>query len=215
MKRSERFRRLELELRELRRHLLPHKFDKTGEYPARILSRATAYRVLAHAEIESYLEDRAKEIVRAALRSWKEHGRLSRPLMCLLGFAGRQLDHPPLTLLPEQANQNDVWEAKLKINRKLQDASRAFHNVIGDNHGVKEANLLRLLLPVGIDPDDLDPVWVSLMNTFGELRGEAAHTSRSGWKTSQPPDPESEYATVRKVVEGLRQVDHKLNLLHP
>ena len=54
---SKRFRILEQELKKLRKYFLPHQFDSLGNYRERQIALATAYRVLAHAEFESYLED--------------------------------------------------------------------------------------------------------------------------------------------------------------
>lgn len=213
LSRSLRFKQLQAELRELRLHFLPKDFSPIGSYSLRILSRTIGYRVLAHAEIESYLEDRSVEVATAALRNWKANKYIGRTSICLIAFIGRMMEDPPSSFSPEQPTQISLWDNKLHLDRKLEHASRVFHQAIRDNHGVKEANILRLLLPVGIDANDLDPVWLSTMNTFGKLRGEAAHTSRTKWKTSQPPDPESEYNTVIDIVVGLRKIDESLNKL--
>lgn len=211
MARSARFRQLERDLRELRLHFLPRRFNRLGLYAARVHSRAAAYRVLAHAEIEAYFEDRSLEVVRTALDNWKKKSTVSRTLMCLLGYAGRHMDEPPPTVKPEQPTQADVWELRLRLSRKVNEAAKVYYAAVKANHGVKESNILRLLLPLGIDSDTLDQVWLASMNTFGEQRGEAAHTSRSSWKLKQLPDPETELKVVMDLVPQIKEVDEHLN----
>lgn len=213
MARSARFKQLERDLRELRAHFLPRRFNPTGIYPARVHSRAAAYRVLAHAEIETYFEDRGLEVARAALGNWKKKSTVSRTLICLLGYAGRYMDEPPPTVKPEQPTQVDAWELRLRLSRKVDEAAKVYHTAVKANHGVKEYNILRLLLPLGVEPDSLDQVWLASMNTFGEQRGEAAHTSRSAWKLKQLPDPETELKTVTDLIPQIKEVDEQLNVL--
>jgi hypothetical protein len=43
------------------------------------------------------------------------------------------------------------------------------------NHGIKEANLHSLVLPLGFGLADFDPVWVAEMNWLGRARGDVAH----------------------------------------
>src|SRR5690242_7123393 len=84
MARSAGLRELERRLRELRLHLLPSKFDPTGTYSPRVIDRARAYRLLAHAEIEACIEELVLDLVTAAYSAW-EHDR--RPRTCLIALA--------------------------------------------------------------------------------------------------------------------------------
>ena len=81
MAHSARFRELRARIRELRKHFLPRRFDDTGSYSARQFDRARAFRLLAHAEIESYLEDVAFDAANNAFRVWidsqRSHGATS------------------------------------------------------------------------------------------------------------------------------------------
>ena len=61
MSSSSRFRTLTKELNRLERQFLP-KINPTGIYSDRQLALTIAYRVLAHAEIEAYLEDRVQKV---------------------------------------------------------------------------------------------------------------------------------------------------------
>lgn len=88
MAQSKRFRMLKKELNQLRQYFLPKKFDPLGSYTERQLAHATAYRILVHAEIEAYLEDRVKEVADAAIQEWGKSSKASRTLLALLAFSG-------------------------------------------------------------------------------------------------------------------------------
>lgn len=209
MPKSVRFRTLTRELNRLKKQFLP-KISPTGLYSDRQLARTLAYRVLAHAEIESYLEDRAWEVVLNAKRAWDSTGKTSRTLICLLGFSSLTMDKPPDTLNKPIRVSQDEHDKRLRISKKIALSVNSFRKVIDKNHGVKEANILALLLPIGIDSNDLDPAWLATMNTFGEKRGLVAHTSAM---TIQPPDPATELNTVQQITQELLRIDGLINTL--
>lgn len=211
MPKSVRFRTLTKELNRLKKQFLP-TISPTGFYSNRQLARTLAYRVLAHAEIESYLEDRAWEVVIDAKKVWDSTGKTRRTLICLLGFSGLTMDEPPETLSPKKGSKT-VKEEKVKIDKKIDLAIESFKRVIHQNHGVREDHILALLLPIGIDSDDLDPSWLATMNTFGENRGEIAHKSATSYKTIQPPDPGNELNTVTQITQELLKIDELINNL--
>ncbi len=203
---SSRFICLSDELNILRDHLLPKLFEPTGVYPDQQLTQTFAYSVLAHAEIEGYLEDRASEVVLNALKHWKETGTTCRTLISLIAFSGCKMDSPPKFL-------NQGQKDKLKLAKKLDCASTAFHTIIKNNHGLKEANILSLLLSIGVDSDDLDSTWLSTMNSFGETRGTIAHKSASFCRIKQQPDPKIALETIEAILVGLEDVDKLFNKL--
>lgn len=208
MPKSARFRTLCKELNRLKKQFLP-SISPTGLYSDRQIARTIAYRVLAHAEIESYFEDRVWEVVINVKDNWDSSGKAHRTLICLLAFSGQTMDTPPEKLDPTKPN----FEKKVKVDKKIDSAISSFRRVITQNHGLKEANILALLLPIGIESDDLDPALLATMNTFGEQRGVVAHSSATAYRTSQPPDPASELNTVQQIIQGLLQVDELINNL--
>jgi len=210
MPKSARFRTLCKELNRLKKQFLP-SINPTGLYSDRQIARTIAYRVLAHAEIESYFEDRVWEVVINVKKNWDSSGKAHRTLIYLFAFSGQAMDSPPDTLTPTKPNKE--FEKKVKINKKIDLAIISFRQVIDKNHGVKEANILALLLPIGINSDDLDPALLATMNTFGEQRGFVAHSSATAYRTSQPPDPASELNTIQQIIQGLLQVDELINNL--
>lgn len=91
---------LEKELFILKQNFLPKRFSPIGRYSEEIYSFARAYRILVHAELESYLEDRAKELCENAMQVWEEDKRVSKTLLCLIAFSGRAMEAPPETQAP-------------------------------------------------------------------------------------------------------------------
>ncbi len=127
-------------------------------------------------------------------------------MLCVVAFSGQEMEPPPDTITPLKGNKN-VSLDKLKITKKIDIAIRCFKSVIAQNHGIKETNLLKLLLPIGIDSDDLDKVWLLNMDTFGEERGEIAHSSAI--KRKQPPNPADELERVKQIIQELERVDQR------
>ena len=211
MPESDKFITLKTQLDRLKDEFLP-EISPTGSYSESQLSRTAAYRVLAHAEIESYLEERAWTIVIDAKKAW-ETGKTTRTLICLLGFSDLTMDKPPDTLKKPSNVKQDNHDKRLEITEKINSAIKSFKKVIDNNHGLKEKNILALLLPIGIDSDDLDPAWLADMNTFGEKRGLVAHTSATSYMTIQTPDPANELNTVTQIKNELLRIDELINNL--
>jgi hypothetical protein len=103
----------------------------------------------------------------------------------------------------------------LKITEKINSAIKSFRKVIDNNHGLKEKNILALLLPIGINNNDLDPnnTWLATMSTFGEKRGLVAHKSSTSYMTIQTPDPANELNTVNQITDELLRIDELINNL--
>jgi hypothetical protein len=211
MPESDKFITLRTQLNRLKDEFLP-EISPISSYSESQLSRTAAYRVLAHAEIESYLEERAWTIVIDAKTAWDTTGKTTRTLICLLGFSGLTMDKPSDTLSRNNVTQ-DNHDKRLKISKKIVLSSNEFWKIIDNNHGVKEKNILALLLPIGIDSDDLDPAWLATMNTFGEKRGLVAHTSATSYMTIQTPDPANELNTVNQITDELLRIDELINNL--
>jgi len=86
MSNSSEFRYLRKRLRELRLRFLPRKFSPTGDYSDLQYDRARAYRLLSHAEIESYFEELALKTAVSAFEEWETSQVLSRPILGMLAY---------------------------------------------------------------------------------------------------------------------------------
>jgi len=192
------------ELAFLRKCLLPHEFDPTGSYADEVYTRAAGYRLLAHAEFEAYIEDRVREVALTAVQAWKSKKRASRTIVALLAYSGQTMDTTPPSMRPTDPGQAKLWSQKLDFTNRIEASVAALFHSIHENHGTKENNLLRLLLPIAIDVNQIDPVLLADMNSFGERRGETAHRSASA---RLQLDPKDELATVEAIAKGLQDVD--------
>lgn len=188
---------------------MPRRFSPTGSYSERQLTRAVGYRVLAHAEFEAYLEERASEVALAALSAWKLTGAVGRTLILLSAFCERERGAIPKSLAAPQQTQVAKWPDRIEVSRRIDIAAEWFFGEVKSNHGIKESNILQLLLPIGFPTGSLDATWLANMNSFGESRGLAAHSSR----VRQQLDPHQELNTVQALLAHLRHVDEELNKL--
>lgn len=210
---SSQFRYLNSTVKMLRKHLLPHRFDQTGNYKERVFTGVIAFRVLSHAAIEDYFESRAVEIAKAALHACRNDGKITRPALALLGFSGIELRPPPETLDAPQETKKAIWQKEIDVDKRLGDcASRFIRKIKNDNHGVRERNILSILLPVGVDPSVIDRLFLSEMEDFGKKRGEYAHTSPQ-LHTTLKPNPEDELNKVTNLIEWIRPIDQNLDQL--
>ncbi|PTQ79215.1 hypothetical protein C8R21_13235 [Nitrosospira multiformis] len=212
---SERFLQLQDQLRLLRTHLLPDQFDPTGTYDNYecVAIQSLAYRVLAHAEIESFFEDRALEAATLAHSAWESGRRVSHIAFCLLGFSGREMSLPPPTLEAPTDNKRKTWPSLVDIDKRLLPVISDFHQFIrSGNHGIKEKNLLSMLLPIGIEPKKIDSAFLAEMESFGALRGLAAHTSGK-MTAKQGINPAEELKRVESLMPGIEFLDTEINTL--
>lgn len=212
---SPRYQQLEEQLKALRRCLLPPDFDPTGTYEDQddVSRRALAYRVLAHAEIESFFEDRTLEPVLRAQFVWESTRHVSHVALCLVGFSGQEMARPPSTLEAPSDNKRKAWPALLDIGERLLPIIANFsRHVRYENHGIKEKNLLALLLPIGVAHCKIDSAFLADMESFGALRGLAAHSSG---KTTvrQTVDPEEEQKRVLGLMPGIAAIDSEIDAL--
>jgi hypothetical protein len=212
---SERYLQLAAQLATLRTHLLPDPFEETGLYEddEKVATSALAYRVLAHAEIEAFFEDRSLEIANRARAAWETRSHISRASLCLMAFSGKLMADPPDSLEPPNENKRRVWPALLDIGERLKPVITSFNTYVRtENHGVKEKNLLSMLLPIGIDPTRLDPAFMVEVDSFGSMRGHTAHTS-SRAAIRRAVDPKEELNRVESLLVGIAAIDVQISEL--
>ena len=212
---STRYEALQARVKELRRCLLPSRFSELGIYhdATRTTVRTLSFRIMAHAEIEAYLEERSLEIANAAAVAWRTRQQVSLTTLSLLGFSGQHLSTPPDTLKAPGRNQEKSWPDKTQIGTRLKNAIDAYVKYVRmDNHGVRERQLMAMLIPLGIAPSDLDPLAVADIDNFGRQRGETAHNSTAGQMTIGA-DPKAEFESVQKILRHLSPVDSLLDAL--
>lgn len=191
------------EIENLRKLFLPDPFDPIGVYPdqSRVQANARAFLVLSHAEVESFLEDWAKEIASAAKAVWTTKQRVSSPLAFLLAASTETITVPDEFIAAE--------DAPYKLDQKVNKAFTKYFKQLKDNNGVKEKNLLAIYMPLGLPSSAISPTLLPNLDAFGSDRGTHAHHSASAVRT--PLDPETEYKRVQNVLTDLRDLDNWLS----
>lgn len=198
MPRSARYKTLERRFETLRRQFAPKTFSATGVYNKRALDFMRAFRLLIHAEFEQYFEDRVIDVADRAVQKWQNQKRTSKPLACLLANMTGELN-----CLPTKLGTGTT------ITTLAHKCLAQFRYTVTHNHGIKTENILSLMLPVGIEEAALDTVWLANLDSFGGLRGKAAHSS---WIT-YTIDPKSDLDLASDILVGIDPVDTLLNEL--
>ncbi|MEI9863695.1 MAG: HEPN domain-containing protein [Limisphaerales bacterium] len=174
-----------------------------GDYTATENDLIRAYRLMSHAEFESYFEDRAIQIAANALKSYVRRGRSGRVLAALMTFSPLALQSPP---------------SSLNSNAKFDDPISRVHRVVAQfttevrdlNHGIKESNIIAMFYPVGVTKADLDATFLNTLNSYGQNRGVSAHQSV---KAQQPIDPVTELKMVEDLIREIQKLDLILQAL--
>jgi len=188
---SARLKDLKKRIRQIGR-LLPLT-SPTGAYTDVEYDQTRAFQLLSHAEIEAYLEDSAKDVANFTVSGWINDG---EPRSCVAHL----LLHETHEELPNQ------WTS-LSIQDRVTKARDRYLTSLTRNNGIKERNVLRILLPLGVHEGDLSATWLANMNSFGTARGMTAHSAKN---VQTPPDPVAERQRVAQLIRDLGRVDSLL-----
>lgn len=186
------------QLADLRATLI--RVSPTGAYAPSSYVKARGFVVLAHGVLEAYLEGIALEVVDSSIKNFNLDGRARTSLLALLGYA-----HDGTVPVSYSGGPWGVREA-LKASRQT------LRNWTETNNGIKEKDLLRLLLPTGLKESDMGVAWLSDMSDLGSLRGRVAHHGMAPG-AAHPIDPKDAVDHVEKVLPTLCRLDSKLVLL--
>ncbi|MCQ9134316.1 HEPN domain-containing protein [Streptomyces hilarionis] len=196
---SSRFQDLEIRIAELEKYLIPSPFDPTGSYDDVVYEHARAFRVLVHAEFEAFIEDRVIEVLNTAFSRWEYSGVISTSLLSVVAYK------ESLHAMPDSLSDASQKKKYPDLKARVEAAKNEFNRYVRTkNHGIKEKNILRLLMPIGLTEKEIDPMWLSVTETWATARGEVAHKSA---KMQVRPDPQKEVKTVKQILAGFRDVD--------
>ncbi|MGW5063574.1 HEPN domain-containing protein [Streptomyces sp. NPDC004096] len=199
---STRFDELERRVAELRTHLLPKAFDPTGSYDDMVYEHTRAFRVLAHAEFESFIEDRCIEVVNDAFKQWVSSGRISTSLLAVVAYK------ESLHAIPESLDDASQKKKYLDLTARVEAAKNDFNRYVRTkNNGIKAKNILRMLMPLGFTEKEIDSAWLSTTETWATARGDSAHKTA---KMQVRPDPHHEWDTVEEILKGFRDLDGQM-----
>lgn len=155
------------------------------------LDRLAAYRLLVHAEIEDFLESRAKDnitAIEARMMAGPTWMRQSPELLALAIGLKRALPQDDVLDLTKYSNF---------VGELLASARRA----ISDNNGVKSQSFALLSLCAGKTLDEIDGILSASLNSYGKNRGDVAHKSVTHSTSLQAPS--AEVGTARTLVSQI------------
>jgi hypothetical protein len=172
---SKRYVQLEKRIKQLRNIFLPRKFSPTGTYSVAQYDKVRAFRVLAHSEIESYIEYIAKELAIECVKQFKDNNIILPPIIGIVNRYGKGIS-------------------------QIDNCLSGHITTIGSNNGIKEENINKLLSPIGCF---LDSSILSMLNSYSSVRGEIAHTSSSVQRPIDPRDELETITEILKDLEGI------------
>jgi hypothetical protein len=151
------------------------------------LDRLAAFRLLVHAEIEDFLESKAKaNIVSIDAESKKQNWIKRYPELLCLAMA---LKKP--FVVPESLDLNN-------FSVYISQVTSAARTAISENNGVKAGSFLLLSVCAGKTLDEIDPILSASLNSYGKNRGDVAHKSVIHSTSLQAPT--AELATAQSLV---------------
>jgi hypothetical protein len=162
-----------------------------GNYSSKEQDDLRAYLLLVHAEIECYFEEISEEKVKKAFIEWQSNRKKSNILLSLVTFSELVL------------NQNEL---ESRVNKALAH----YISKLKMNHGIKEKNILEILLPVGLEYQSLDTTWLNTMSSFGSQRGVVAHSASA---VQRPLDPATLKSTVTLILLEIKRLDELIKQL--
>lgn len=158
--------------------------------------RLRSYRLLCHAEIEHFIETKILSKITAEKFKWHSQTVISKCLANLLAY--RTVEFPGVsTRLVEVSTSND-------ISFRIGQVIATFENTVRRNNGIKEVDIIPLLICIGVDYTKLNQTLLNNMSSFGSVRGFTAHNSS---KVQQLIVPADETSIVQQIIQELRTVD--------
>lgn len=151
-----------------------------------------AFKLLAHAEIEDYIEKKARKWI------------ASKELLIDSGSynIAQVLDLYPLLQLLKKEIPLDVPFDKNKCSTVLKAAFKDAREQIKENNGIKSESFTRLSLMCGKLIDEIDSSISVLLTQYGKARGDVAHVSTARAENIQAPSVEARQ--VEQILLGLK-----------
>jgi hypothetical protein len=164
------------------------------------LDMIASFKLLAHAEFETFIESRILDTIQQGLAAWKNQKKVTRALFGLL------LRWYPY--FEQDQNQYAFPQPMTTITDLLERLSRIAEREINDNNGIKKEAFSRLCYSVGILSDDISPLLLAALESYGKHRGDIAHNPVGKVRTLN--DPRVEANDASQIVIFLDQFDQHL-----
>jgi hypothetical protein len=138
---------------------------------------ARAFVILAHSELEHYVEGACRGLAQDALKA-AVAGNYGKASIAMITFSGIGALRGGSTL------SNGRNKKPRGLPARFGEAHAALLTAIDGNHGIREKHLATLAIPLGLDANTLDNTWLNELDTFCSYRGFFAHMSRTSKEAS-------------------------------
>lgn len=163
-------------------------------------NKLRSYRLLLHAEIEFYLESLILQTIDRARNEWIKSNKVPKCIASVLAFSKATFPNPP-SHLADLSTDNDF---PYRVHYVL----AIFEKNVKRNNGIKEENIIPLIVPLGIDYSKINQTLLNNMSSFGQNRGFTAHNSI---KVHQLINPIDEISKVKQILDDLLDIDKLLS----
>lgn len=160
------------------------------------------------AEIQSYMEDVCKAIAIKSMRSWLDDGLTSKTTVAMLRYTDCALRQAPKLLHPSKDDKNG--NLLLDLSKVVQKHYSNYFAIIEENNGVREGDLIRILLPIGIQSNDISENLKVDLTNLTKRRGGYAHNARHRSMNYSIID---DHRLVIRCTRSIRTLDNSLYLL--
>ena len=190
---------MEYGLLRVRQLFLPALPDPTGAlYDKDVQDKSAAYIALAHAEIQHFLDDRAKNLAEKALLAFKTRGIATPETVTLAAYAD------PSSLLAAaiepKVPEPEPYDFPPLVRQFIAKVYADYEgNVRSKNNGIKTFNLKSLFVPLGFSLATFNAKWLAKMDGIGKNRGDLVHKSLGSTIIG---DPFSYEADIKAAVYG-------------
>lgn len=164
------------------------------------LDSIAAFKLLAHAEFETFIETRISQAIQGAVNHWSSTGRVTKPLFALLLRWYPWFEKDKNTYFAPQ----QIADVALLMQRLLKNALEE----IAENNGIKKDTFSRLSYSAGLFTDDHQAMLLAALESYGKNRGDVAHNAVGKVRTIN--DPRVEAADAKQIVDFLEPFDQQL-----
>ena len=147
------------------------------------VDRLHAFRLLAHSEIEEYLESLAKKAVEVS-RAKSAAGILTHTSHHLLvSLQVRRIrESKSITRFPD-FNSAHAMATLIQVPSDLNEAFKSHEDAIRINNGLKSANVKKMFIPIGYRDDFFEIGLLDKLDEFGELNRPGFPGDFRTWKS--------------------------------
>ena len=201
---SKEFQELDRRLKELTAQFVNFEIPIDRDPTSQELDSIKAFKLLMHAEFETFIEDRILEAITDSVAQWVNGRAISR---CLFNLVLRWQDSNKDEIKPGL-----VYDGA-RLNELVRRCKKRACDEIEDNNSIKRDAFLRMCSSAGLLSEDLSGTLLANLESFGKDRGEVAHKGAGKVRSINAPGVEAKAAD--DIVKLLKQFDLDLAAAGP